>query len=165
MQHHFTSIIHHLSALSHLSYTEIFFALLVSGHAVPIPESLTLVMLGYLSSLGDFVVWKIFIIGILSTYVFDLMLFVVARGGGELAERLIKKVRSSRLHRWMDKEEKHLFLITFASHFVPGWRFANPIIAGVTEMPWKKFFMYSLVGCVVYAPLFIIIGYFFIGRI
>lgn len=162
---HFGSFAQHIEALSHLSYGGIYVALLASGHVVPVPESVTLILLGYLSTLGRLSVWGIFSVGIASVMTFDIVLYLISLGGSELATHFSNKVKTSLVDRYRGAEEKHLFGMVFISHFVPGWRFANPIICGITQMPWKKFALYSFISSAVYAPMFVLVGYIFSARI
>lgn len=156
---------HHLETLAHLSYGGIFLSILASGHVIPVPESVTLMLLGYLVFFGKLNLWKVFLVGIASTMAFDLVLYAISLGGSELAVKLTKRIKVSLIQRYQNAEERHLFGLVFASHFVPGWRFANPIIAGITQMPWKKFTLYSFISAAVYAPFFVAIGYIASARI
>ena len=164
-QPHFAAVIHYLSTLSHLSYTGIFIAILLSGHVIPLPESIELILLGYLSAAGDFVLWKICIVAMLSTATYDIAVYLIARGGSELAERMSKKVKPALLERYRNAEERHLLALTFVSHFVPGWRFANPIILGITQVSLTRFLLYTLIAVALYAPILVLIGYFFLGHV
>ncbi|MDE2026645.1 MAG: hypothetical protein KGJ07_09235, partial [Patescibacteria group bacterium] len=65
------------------------------------------------------------------------------------------------IEKYRNAEERRLFFLVLFSHFVPGWRFANPIIAGITDMPWKKFGLYTIISAIIYAPLFIFAGFIY----
>lgn len=47
------------------------------------------------------------------------------------------------------------------AHFVPIVRTFAPIVAGVARMPYKKFFIFDLIGDVAWAVIVVLIGYFF----
>ncbi|MBX4189665.1 DedA family protein [Candidatus Parcubacteria bacterium] len=151
--------------LGNLSYGNIFFIIIASGHLLPIPESATLILLGYISAFGKLNIWSVLAVAVLATIAIDLVVYAICLGGSELATRLSKRIKIELLDKYRNAEEKHLFGLVFASHFIPGWRFANPVIAGVTQMPWKKFTLYSLISSLVYAPLYTSLGFFFHGRV
>jgi membrane protein DedA with SNARE-associated domain len=162
---HFHSILTYIEHFTNLSYKGIFLAILASGHVIPVPELVMLILLGYLSALGKLSLWKIFGVAIVTTIVVDLVTYAICLGGSELVTRFSKKLNTGLTERYLNAEEKHLFGLVFASHFIPGWRFANPIIAGVTQMPWKKFTLYTVISSIIYAPLFVAIGFFFHTKI
>lgn len=161
---HFHSILSYIDHIN-LSYKGIFLAIVASGHVIPIPESVMLILLGYVAAMGKMGIWKIFAAAIFTTAIVDLIIYTLMLGGSELITHISKRLNTSLIDRYRTTEEKHLFGLVFASHFIPGWRFANPFIAGITQMPWKKFTLYTIISSIIYAPLFIAIGFFFHTRI
>jgi membrane protein DedA with SNARE-associated domain len=161
---HFQSIIIYIEHFG-LTYRGIFLAIIASGHIIPVPESVMLILLGYLAALGKLSIWKIITAAIFTTTIVDIVIYFLMLGGSELVIKFSKKLNTSLVERYRNAEERHLFGLVFASHFVPGWRFANPFIAGMTQMPWKKFTLYTIVSSIIYAPLFISIGFFFHSKI
>jgi membrane protein DedA with SNARE-associated domain len=148
-----------------LSYPNIFLALLASGHVIPIPEGITLILLGYGAALGKGDVFGFIVVGIIAVAFFDILLFSISLGGSHLARRLIKKVDVHLLERYRGASGRRVCTMVILSHFVPGWRFANPIIAGIAKIEWKRFTLYTLVSACLYAPLYIGFGFFFRSRI
>jgi membrane protein DedA with SNARE-associated domain/membrane-associated phospholipid phosphatase len=49
----------------------------------------------------------------------------------------------------------------FASHFLHLFRALMPFIAGSNAMPYRRFFVFNAVGCVLWAAVFTTLGYFF----
>jgi membrane protein DedA with SNARE-associated domain len=161
--------LHSLSAIEHylstISYAKAFLVIIASGHVIPIPESVTLILLGYVAAQSTLNLGAIMGVSVLATIVIDLFVYIICLGGSELATYFSKKIKTELLNRYTNAEEKHLFGLIFASHFVPGWRFANPVIAGVTQMPWKKFTLYSAISSLIYGPLYIFIGFYFHDKV
>ncbi|MBX4199220.1 DedA family protein [Candidatus Parcubacteria bacterium] len=162
---HLTSFAHNLEFLSHLTYWKMFLVLLSSGHVVPVPESVVLILLGYLSALGKVKIWAVLAVGIFTTVFVDLIMYTLSLSGSELAMKFSKGASHALRGRYERAEERHLFALVFFSHFIPGWRFMNPIIAGVTQMPWKKFTLYTLISALAYGPFYAFIGYIFHTRV
>lgn len=158
---HLHNIAVYISHLSNLSYPDVFLAILASGHILPLPEIATLILLGYIAAVGKGQIIGIIIVAIIAIIFVDMVIYSISLSGNKLALRLEKKVNIDWIERYRNAEERQLFFLVFASHFVPGWRLANPIIAGVTSMPWKKFTLYTIISSVVYAPLFIFAGFLY----
>jgi len=166
--HHFPHIfgaMGYVTYLSHISYLGIFLAILSSGHLIPIPEGVTLIVLGYLSKTGARDIYGVLSVAVFSVMFFDMFLYVVSLGGSRLAKQLEKKVKVHILERYADATDNKLLFLILTSHFVPGWRFANPIIAGVAKIPWRKFLLFTFLSSLVYAPVYVGIGYIFHYRI
>lgn len=162
---HIKGIAGFIALFAHFSYPQIFLALLASGHVIPIPEGVTLILLGYIASMGLKPLYGVLAIGIFSVLFFDMLLYSISRSGSGLANWLSKKANIHLLERYKDVGDKDIFFLVIVSHVVPGWRFANPIIAGMAEIEWKKFFIFSLVAACLYAPLYIWIGFFFHAKV
>jgi membrane protein DedA with SNARE-associated domain len=138
-----------------------FLAIVASGHVVPLPELLTLILLGYVAAIGNVHMIGLMVVAVFAILVVDMVIYLISLSGSKLAIRLEKSVKIDWIERYRTAEERKLFLLVFVSHFVPGWRMANPIIAGVTNMPWRKFTLYTFISAVVYAPLAILAGFFY----
>jgi len=146
--------------LGQLSYLGIFFAVMAAGHIVPIPESITLILIGYVSVSSSLKISLILVFAYLGTMGIDIFMYAISRGGSNFALRIAKKIDPKHLNLYLNTQEKHLFWLVFFSHFVPGWRFANPVILGITKMPWKKFLSYSAISSLIHTPFFIFLGFF-----
>jgi membrane protein DedA with SNARE-associated domain len=155
----------YIDHLAHLSPWGIFVAVIASGHVVPIPEAVTLVILGYLSALGRVSFIYVVLLSASAAAVIDLIFYAIAYGGTELAQKLMGKVNKKFIEHYRGAGDMKLFLLVLASHFVPGWRFANPLIAGVLELPPRKFVFYTLLTVLIYTPMYVGIGYIFSDRI
>lgn len=158
---HFKSIAEFITLFANFSYPKIFLALLASGHVIPIPEGVTLILLGYVANIGSKTLFGVMGIGIFSVLFFDMLLYSISRSGSGLALWLSKKAKVHLLERYKNIRDRETLFLVVVSHVVPGWRFANPIIAGMAEVGWKKFFVFSLVAASIYAPLYILIGFYF----
>lgn len=151
--------------MKNLSYPELYLIIISSGHFIPIPEPVTLIILGYLAGVGRSSFFGLFIVGVLAVMTFDLIVYFIGLGGSRLAMYLESKVKSHILERYRDASDFDLGLLFTISHFVPGWRMANPIIAGITDIKFKKFFILTLISSVLYTPVYLLVGYFFRSKV
>ncbi|MDZ4675803.1 MAG: DedA family protein [Gemmatimonadota bacterium] len=72
--------------------------------------------------------------------------------------RFLKKAYLDRTHAFY---ERHGGKTIILARFVPIVRTFAPFVAGVGAMTYSKFFLYNVVGAVVWVGIFIPVGYFF----
>jgi membrane protein DedA with SNARE-associated domain len=82
-------------------------------------------------------------------------------GGRGLAERYGRYVfltpqRLDRAERFF--ASRGAFVITFA-RFLEGFRQANGVVAGLTEMPWSRFLIFNGFGAILWVAVWISVGY------
>lgn len=150
----------HLAYLEHLSYFGIFLVVMAAGHVIPIPESITLILIGYISVYKNVHLGLVLLFAFLGTMGIDIFMYLISRKGSAFATRMARKIDQKHFDKYLNAQEKHLFWLVFFSHFIPGWRFANPVILGITKMPWKKFLSYSAIASCVHTPFYIFLGFF-----
>lgn len=158
--HHYTRLIAEAFAhLSHLTYPEIILAILASGHPLPVPEGVIFFALGILARHGIHMLAGVIAVAALSCFIYDMALYSLAYAGSKLVDALSKRAMS--WHHWYTGKRDHeVFFLTFVSHFVPGWRMANPVIAAGLGVPPKRFLLYTLVPALVYPAIYVLAGYF-----
>lgn len=149
-----------LAHLSHLSYPEIYLTIIASGHPLPVPEGVIFVALGVIAGthLGN--LFGFILVAALAAFTYDLVLYGLAFAGTEIAATLSKKVKKSWTDRYSSDKSSHMMLLTLTSHFVPGWRMLNPVIAAGLKIRPKNFVLYTLVSAIVYPSIYILIGFF-----
>lgn len=73
-------------------------------------------------------------------------------------KKIIKPEQLAKSHAFF---EKHGVVSIILARFIPIIRTIVPFIAGVSEMTWKKYTLYNLIGAVSWVSLFVIVGYLF----
>jgi membrane protein DedA with SNARE-associated domain len=149
-----------ISYLENLSYFGIFLIVMAAGHVIPIPESITLILIGYVSVYRNVHLVLVLLFAYLGTMGIDIFMYSISLKGSAFATRMARKIDQKHFDKYVDAQEKHLFWLVFFSHFIPGWRFANPVILGITKMPWRKFLGYSAISSLVHTPFYIFLGFF-----
>lgn len=90
--------------------------------------------------------------------------------GRVMGPRLFKKkdgilFRQEYVERTERFYEKYGAKTMLLSHFIPIVRSFAPFVAGVGKMPRFKFFIFDAIGCIVWAALITLLGYWFGNRI
>jgi membrane protein DedA with SNARE-associated domain len=149
-----------INYISHVSYLAIFALMALGGAGFPIPEDVVLLVAGYLASpsVNVLSLWPTLIVCVIAIIVADNIGYRIGKHGG----RHIKKV----MPNWLLKTAKHYFKhhgakTIFISRFLSGIRNIFPIAAGMTKMPWRKFFIYDSLGGIISVPIVVLVGYFF----
>lgn len=162
---HIYSFFGFIGYLKNLSYPELYLIIISSGHFIPVPEPVTLIILGYLAGVGRSNIFGLFVVGVLAVMSFDLIVYIIGRSGSRLAHYLTKKVHTNILDKYTNASDFDLLILFTVSHFVPGGRIVNPIVAGITDIKFKKFLSLTLISAVLYTPVYLLVGYFFRTKI
>ena len=142
----------------------LFVMLLLGIIALPIPDETLMVLSGILMSNGNLLVFPTIaaayagsICGISLSYVIGktLGIFFIHKYGrwiGITAEKLEKA------HTWFEKYGKWTLLF---GYFIPGIRHFTGFSAGTTSLAYAHFAVFAYIGAVIWASVFLSIGYFF----
>jgi len=159
------NIINHIVWLEQLSYLGLFLAIAASGHIIPISEDISLIIVGYITSLGYVKLWPMIIISIIAPFTADTVFFSLAKTGSRFALMLERHISNNIFDYVKRKMQEHTFRTMFLMRFVSGLRFASPLVAGYVGVPWKKFLTFNFISACIYGPFFFFIGYLFNQKI
>lgn len=149
-----------INYISNASYLAILIIFAIAGTGVPIPEDIILLVAGYLASPSAGVLslsWTIPVC-ILGIILADNIGYRVGKYGRWYVKKIIPKKMLKPLKHYF---KYHGAKTIFISRFLTGIRPVFPIMAGMTKMHWKKFFIYDALGGMVSVPIVVLIGYFF----
>ncbi len=159
------SIINHIVWLEQLSYLGMFLAIAASGHIIPIPEDISLIIAGYITSLGYVSFWPMIVVSIVAPFVADTVFFWLAKKGSRFALMLERHISNNVFDYVKRKMQENTFRTMFLMRFVSGLRFASPLVAGYVGVPWKKFLTFNFISACAYGPFFFSLGYLFHKKI
>ena len=143
-------------------YTAIFLVLGTLG--LPIPEEVILLVVGYLAGSGLVNIWYIWPYALALVIVLDNGIYFGAR---KLGRGFVKKwgrfilISEDRLRKLEGYVDRHGSKTVFFSRILLGFRSAGLVLAGVTKMPWKSFFLWDTLSILFFSSIMIGIGYFF----
>lgn len=146
--------------LSHLSYPEIFVTILASGHPLPVPEGIIFLGLGVVAhgTTGHLLGYLLTAFAAIVTY--DLVLYGFSYLGVKAATTVSKSTKSAWKDRYSGAGNLHIISLIVLSHFIPGWRMANPVIAAGLKIPFRKFIIGTVIAATIYPAVYILMGFF-----
>ena len=130
---------------------------------VPVPGETVLIIAAVYAGTGRLSIWLVALIGFVAAILGDNVGFAIGHFGGRpLAERYGKYIflTPERLDKTAKFFDRHGGKVIVIARFVEGLRQANGLIAGITGMHWKKFFLFNMLGAALWVGVWVSIGYF-----
>jgi membrane protein DedA with SNARE-associated domain len=130
-------------------YWAIFFSIYLEDFGLPLPGETVLIICSLFGILGKLNLLYVGILGFMGAVFGDNTGFLIGRYGGK---RLVLRVGKyffltpKRLNKFENFFTKYGGKIVTVARFVQGLRQFNGIIAGISEMKWKKFLIFNLIG-------------------
>ena len=160
---HLPGVLHSLEpTLDRFGYLALFLVFL-EDFGVPVPGETVLIISAIYAGAGRLNIWLVALIGFIAAILGDNVGFGIGHFGGRpLAERYGKYIflTPERLDKATTFFERHGGKVIVIARFVEGLRQANGIIAGITGMHWKKFFLFNALGAALWVGVWVSIGYF-----
>jgi membrane-associated protein len=144
-----------------LGYLGIFLFFITVDQLTPIPEEITLLTIGYLSSNHIF---NPIIAGLISLTAFiavDSVYFFLAGSGNKFIKKFLKKRKNSLITRYKEKLKKNFGPTLIVLCFIPRMRLFGPVFAGIMNLSYKKFLLFDLIGLFSFTLIYISLGMIF----
>jgi len=148
--------------LNQYGYLAVGALVLVEDFGVPAPGETVLVAAAVYAGAGQLNIIAVAVIGLVAAVVGDNIGFAIGHfGGRRLAVRfgryvLLTPARLDRTERFFTR---HGGKIVTVARFVEGLRQANGIIAGITDMPWRRFVVFNALGAALWVGAWTSVGY------
>jgi membrane protein DedA with SNARE-associated domain len=148
--------------LDHYGYLAVAGFVFVEDFGVPVPGETILIAASVYAGAGRLNVVVVGLIGFLAAILGDNVGYAIGRYGGRtLVLRygryvFLTEERFEKAERWF---VAHGGKVVTIARFVEGLRQANGIIAGVTEMPWRKFVACNALGAALWVGVWTTVGY------
>lgn len=145
-------------------YVAAFLMLLACGLGLPMPEDITLFLMGFASYRGiaDFKISVVVcMVGVLLGD--SLIYWIGRRYGTRLATRGIfaKMLPPERMEKTREMFHRMGNKVIFAARFMPGLRAPTYFSAGTLHLPFRVFFFYDFLASILSVPLLIGVTYYF----
>ena len=152
-----------LSLLGRYGYLVVFFGVMIESAGVPLPGETILVASGVLVHRGVLDPGDAVLFGALGAVVGDQIGYWLGRRGGRpfvLRWGRYVFITPERLGRAEAFFAHHGGKAVFLARFIAGLRVFGALVAGMSRMRWRTFFLYNTLGGAVWATAAIAVGYF-----
>ena len=145
----------------HYGYIGIFVFFITIDQLTPIPEEITLLTIGYLSSNNIF---NPFLAGIISLAAFltvDALYFFLSRSGNNFIGKKLQRKKNSLITKYKEKLKTNFGITLMVLCFIPRMRMFGPIFSGIMNLQFKKFLLFDTIGLSIFTSIYILLGYIF----
>jgi membrane protein DedA with SNARE-associated domain len=146
----------------HFGYIGIYTFFITVDQIAPIPEEITLIVIGYFASQG---VLNPFLAGLFSLAAFltiDIIYFYLTKNGSKFIKKLTKKsADSGTASRYENQLKKNLPKTLLVLSFIPRVRLLSPIFVALAGLPFKRFIIYNSLGLALFSTIYISLGIIF----
>jgi membrane-associated protein len=148
------------------SYLAIFGIAVVDAFFPLVPSETLVVVGGNLAGSGDMYLPLVILAGAAGAILGDNISYGIGKVVGEhTVKRWFRTEKSRRRLEWAERtlDERGAYIILIA-RFIPGGRTAVTFASGYVQgFPWRRFIVYDVIACVLWATYAASLGYFF-GR-
>ncbi|MHB1486347.1 MAG: DedA family protein [Acidimicrobiales bacterium] len=150
----------HLIASS--GYVAILLLMVAESACIPVPSEVTMLVGGYLAATGRLNLVGVIALGTMGNVIGSYVAWAVGRTGGRLALARFGRYIGLKEHD-VDRAEvwfaDHGEVAVFAGRLLPVVRTFISLPAGIAEMPWARFGIYTVLGCLPWTAALGIVGY------
>jgi membrane-associated protein len=125
------------------------------------PGDTLLFVAGTFASTGAIKMYWLFIILSLAAILGDNLNYSIGKYFGEeilMKKRWVKEKDIDKTRKFFEKNGAKTIIL---ARFIPIIRSLAPFVAGISEMKYKKFFSYNVIGGILWVALILTLGYFF----
>jgi membrane protein DedA with SNARE-associated domain len=148
--------------LDHWGYWAVGGLIFVEDFGVPSPGETILIAASLYAGAGQLNIVAVIAIGIVAAILGDNVGYLIGRTGGHALILRYGKYILLTPERFAKAESfftRHGGKVVTIARFVEGLRQANGIIAGTTEMPWRRFLAFNALGAALWVGLWAGLGY------
>lgn len=157
-----------LAALFVYGLPVLFGVVLICSIGIPFPISLMLVVAGSLAEQGEFKLWQVIAVASLAAVLGDQIAFGLSRWAGRrVVNRLGRKIGVEEKFKQAEGFTKRwggagIFLSRWLVTALGPW--VN-LASGIANISWKQFLLWDITGEMVWAVLYVSLGYVFSDRV
>ena len=144
----------------------VFVLVAVEGAGVPLPGETALIAAAILASDGHYPIEAVIAVGAAAAIMGDNTGYWLGRLGGRRLLHRLPLIRNA-VERLLPRAERffnrHGAKTVFVARFIAILRITAAWMAGISHMPWKRFFLFDAAGCIVWATAVGLIAFVF-GR-
>jgi membrane protein DedA with SNARE-associated domain len=149
--------------IEHYGYLIVFFGVMLGTTGIPFPSAAILLAAGALVQQGHLGLRDAIVFGILGAIIGNQIGYWVGHRGGRpfiLKWGRYVKLTPERLEQVERLFVRHGGKAVFAARFFSISRVLEALVAGISRMRWNTFFLYSVLGGMVWVAAVVLLGYF-----
>jgi membrane-associated protein len=159
---------HLLGALSQYGLPVLFGVIVIATIGIPLPISMMLVAAGSFVELGEMKLWQVIIVASAGAVLGDQIGYALGRWGGHRVVERIKRRRNAGVK--IAQAEAFAQRWGAAGIFFTRWLITplGPwlnLTSGMAGYPWMRFFLWDVLGEVLWVILYVMLGKFFSDRV
>ena len=145
-------------------YWVVFFGVMLENAGLPVPGETILLIAGYFASTGEFNLTLVMIIAATGAVVGDNLGFAIGhRYGRSFLLRVGRYVfltpkRFEHIENYFQKYGEKTILV---ARFIAGLRVFAALLAGASNMRWRVFLLYNVIGALLWSVVITSLGFFF----
>jgi membrane protein DedA with SNARE-associated domain len=143
-----------------LGYIGIIIWFITFDQLTPIPEEISLLILGYLSVHNIFNPVVAGICCLAGFIAVDTVYFLLSRKGSSFISKKIK-TSSSIIKTYKDRLKHNTFRAVFALCFIPRMRMFAPILAGSMKLSFRRFLLVDSIALTAFTTIYLLLGIIF----
>ncbi len=144
--------------ITQYGYWVIFFAIFLEDFGLPMPGETVLIICSLFAALGKLNIVLVGILGFSGAVLGDNTGFAIGHYGGRkiiLSWGKYVFLTEKRLKKLEGYFRKRGGLIITVARFIQGLRQFNGIVAGISNVRWKKFILYNIIGAVLWVGMWV----------
>ncbi|WP_344444322.1 DedA family protein [Kitasatospora nipponensis] len=148
--------------LDHYGYLAVGVLVLLDNAALPVPGQTVLILAAVFAGAGRLDLAAVVAVALVAAVAGDCLGYLLGRSGGRaMVQRYGRYVwlTEERLHRGEEFFARYGGRVVVIARFIDGLRQTNGIIAGTTEMPWRRFLPCNVLGAVLWVGVWSAVGY------
>jgi membrane protein DedA with SNARE-associated domain len=142
-------------------YLGIFFWFVTIDQIAPLPEEISLIVIGYFCSNGTLNPVLAGVFSLLAFVTVDLVYYSLTISGNKLIKKLTVRAKKNVFGKYKDRLKKNMPGTLIVMCFIPRMRQLGPVFVALGKLPVKKFILYDTLGLSVFTALYISIGIIF----
>ncbi|HET7479588.1 MAG TPA: VTT domain-containing protein [Rubrobacteraceae bacterium] len=157
-----------LSLIAQYGYLIVLFGVMLESMGIPLPGETILISAGILVQQGRLDLGDAILFGIMGAVIGDQIGYWIGRRGGRpfiLRWGRYVLITPERLARAEAFFARHGGKAVFLARFVTGLRVFGALVAGVSRMRWRTFFLYNALGGATWATAAVLVGYLLGGSV
>ncbi|WP_035841299.1 DedA family protein [Kitasatospora azatica] len=148
--------------LQHYGYLAVGLLVLLDNAAIPVPGQTVLILAAVYAGAGKLSLAGVVAIALFAAVLGDCLGYLLGRSGGRaLVHRFGRYVglTGARLHKSEEFFTRNGGKVVLGARFIDVLRQTNGVIAGTTEMPFRRFLLWNILGAVAWVGVWSAVGY------